>query len=117
MPPGCKVECGEGPTETKRVQSPFSSAPEISVVGEQTRCAGLCFCLDTQSCLTLCDPMDCSPPDSSVHGDSLGKNTGEGDILFSKGSSHPKDRIQVSHIAGRFFTIGTTRKAQEYWSG
>ena len=28
-----------------------------------------------QSCLTLCDPMDCSPPDSSVHGDSPGKNT------------------------------------------
>ena len=36
-----------------------------------------CFlCLVTQSCLTLCDPMDCSPPDSSVHGDSPGKNTG-----------------------------------------
>ena len=25
-------------------------------------------CLVAQSCLTLCDPMDCSPPDSSVHG-------------------------------------------------
>ena len=29
-----------------------------------------------QSCLTLCDSMDCSPPGSSVHGDSPGKNTG-----------------------------------------
>ena len=29
-----------------------------------------------QSCLTLCDPMDYSPSGSSVHGDSLGKNTG-----------------------------------------
>ena len=29
-----------------------------------------------QSCLTLCDPMDCRPPGSSVHGDSPGKNTG-----------------------------------------
>ena len=29
-----------------------------------------------QLCLTLCDPMDCSPPGSSVHGDSPGKNTG-----------------------------------------
>ena len=28
--------------------------------------------------LTLCDPMDCSPPGSSVHGDSLGKDTGVG---------------------------------------
>ena len=34
--------------------------------------------LVTQSCLTLCDPMDCSPPGSSVHGDSPGKNTGVG---------------------------------------
>ena len=31
-----------------------------------------------QSCLTLCDPMDCSPSGSSVHGDSPGKNTGVG---------------------------------------
>ena len=36
------------------------------------------FCLVTQSCLTLCEPMDCSPPGSSVHGDSPGKNTGVG---------------------------------------
>ena len=32
----------------------------------------------TQSCPTLCDPMDCSLPGSSVHGDSPGKNTGMG---------------------------------------
>ena len=36
------------------------------------------LCLVTQSCLTLCNPRDCSPPGSSVHGDSLGKNTGAG---------------------------------------
>jgi len=36
------------------------------------------LCLLTQSCPTLCDPMDCSPPGSSVHGDSSGKNTGVG---------------------------------------
>ena len=35
-------------------------------------------CLVTQSCPTLCNPMDCSPPGSSVHGDSPGKNTGVG---------------------------------------
>ena len=34
--------------------------------------------LVTQSCLTLCDPMDCSLPGSSVHGDFPGKNTGLG---------------------------------------
>ena len=36
---------------------------------------------------------------------------------FSGGSSQPRDRIQVSRIAGRFFTSWATREAQEYWSG
>ena len=36
------------------------------------------LCLVTQSCLILCDPMDCSLPGSSVHEDSPGKNTGVG---------------------------------------
>ena len=34
----------------------------------------LLLCLGTQLCLTLCNPMDCSPQGSSVHGDSPGKN-------------------------------------------
>ena len=38
----------------------------------------VCVCLAAQSCPTLCDPMDCSPPGSSVHGDSPGKNPGVG---------------------------------------
>ena len=33
-------------------------------------------CVVSQLCLTLCDPMDCSPPGSSVHANSPGKNTG-----------------------------------------
>ena len=36
------------------------------------------LCLVTQSCPTLCNPIDGSPPSSSVHGDSPGKNTGVG---------------------------------------
>ena len=39
-------------------------------------CAVLCFV--APSCPTLCDPMDCNPPGSSVHGDSPGENTGVG---------------------------------------
>ena len=35
-------------------------------------------CLVAKSCPALCDPTDCSPPGSSVHGDSPGENTGEG---------------------------------------
>ena len=36
-------------------------------------------------------------------------------MLFSRGSSQPRDQTQVSCIAGRFFTICATREAQEYW--
>ena len=39
----------------------------------------------TQSCPILCDPMDCSPPDSSVHGDSSGKNTRVGGHAILQG--------------------------------
>ena len=39
-------------------------------------CTLTAVCLVTQSCLTLCNPMDCSPPGSSVRGDSPEKNTG-----------------------------------------
>ena len=63
------------------------------------------LCLVTQSYLTLCDPVDCSPPGSSVHGDSPGKKTREGSRLSSRLSSQPGNRTQVSHIAGIFFTI------------
>ena len=38
----------------------------------------VCVCLVAQSCATLHDPMNCSPPGSSVFGDFLGKNTGAG---------------------------------------
>ena len=36
------------------------------------------LCLITQSCAILCDAMDCSPPGSSVHGDSPGETIGVG---------------------------------------
>ena len=44
-------------------------------VGHLARCGLLCCAKPLQSCLTLCDPRDCSPPGSSVHGDSPGKDT------------------------------------------
>ena len=45
-----------------------------------------CVCLVTQLCLTRCDLMDCSPPGSSVHGDSPGKNTGVGCCVLLPGT-------------------------------
>ena len=70
--------------------------------------------LTTQSCPTLCDPMDdCSPPGSSVHGDSSEKNTGVGlPYPTPWGSSWSRDRTQVSCIAGRFLTIWATSEVK-----
>ena len=66
-------------------------------------CAGLCFI--TQSCLTLCDPMDCRPPGSSVRGDSPGQNTGVGYHALLQGIFPTQGLNMVSHIAGGFFTL------------
>ena len=45
------------------------------------------------------------------------QNTGVGSLSFYRGSSQPRDRTQVSHIAGEFFTSWATREVQEYWHG
>ena len=44
------------------------------------------LCLATQSCLILCDPIDCSSSSFSVHGDSPGKNTGVGSLSLLQGN-------------------------------
>ena len=69
--------------------------------------------LVAQSCQTLCDPMDCSPPGSSVHGILQARVLEWVAILFSRISSLRRDRTQVSHIAGRFFTVWTTKEAAQ----
>ena len=82
----------------------------------------------TQSSPTLCDLMDCSLPGSSVHEILQARIMEWLAVPFPRRSSQPRDRTQVSHIAGRFFTIWPTREApkcdlvvaikrQEYWNG
>ena len=61
--------------------------------------------LVTQLYLLLCDPMDCSPPGSSVHEILQAKILEWVAVPSSRGSSQPRDRTWVSHIAGRFFTL------------
>ena len=79
--------------------------------------ACVCVCvLVTQSCLTLCGSMDCSPPGSSVHGILQARILEWVAIPFSRGSSRPSDRTWVSGIAGMFFTIWAMREAQK-WPG
>ena len=50
--------------------------PLITRILPLSRDSPLCVSLVIQSCLTLCDCVDCTPPDCSVHRDSPGKNTG-----------------------------------------
>jgi len=66
--------------------------------------------LVAQSCLTLWDPMDYSPP-GSVHGILQAKILKWVAIPFSRGFSRPRDQTRVSCITGRFFTSQATRAA------
>ena len=62
-----------------------------------------------QSYPTLCNPMDCNLPGFSVHGIFQARVLEWVAISFSRGSSHPRDRTQVSCIVGRCFTLLATR--------
>ena len=65
----------------------------------------------SQLCPTLCDPTD-----YTGHGVLQARTLEWVAFPFSRGSSQPRHRTQVSHIAGWFFTSWATREAQEYWS-
>ena len=69
--------------------------------------------LVAQPCLSLSYSMDCSPPGSSVHGILQARILEWVAIPFFRGSFWPRDKIWVSCIAGRRFTIWATREAQE----
>ena len=65
-----------------------------------------------QLCPTLCNPMDCSPPGSAVHGDSSGKNTGVGCYALLQGVL-PDPGTELSSLmspalAGGFSTTSAT---------
>ena len=65
----------------------------------------------TQTCPTLCNPVDCSPPGSSVHGILQARILEWVAISFSRGSSQPSEWTQFSRIAGRCFNLWATREA------
>ena len=60
--------------------------------------------LAAQSCLTLCNPMDCSPAGSFVHGILQARTLEWVALSFSRGFSRPRDQTPLSSIAGGFFT-------------
>ena len=70
-----------------------------------------------QSWPTLCDPMDCSLPGSSVHGISQARILEWVAMPASRGSSQPNSGIEPVSLtspalAGRFFTTSTIWEAQ-----
>ena len=67
--------------------------------------------LSLQLCLNLCNSMDYSPPGSSAHGIIQAGILKWVAISFSRGSSWPRDRTQVSHIADKSFTDWASRQA------
>ena len=90
-----RVIFNEGPWETTHIIYKQGLVKHIMVYS----CAKLCP--------TLCNPMDCSSPDSSVHGILQARILEWVTISFSRGSSWPRDQTHVSCvtcIAGRFFT-------------
>ena len=71
----------------------------------------LCCCLVG---LILCNPMDCSPPGSSIHGISQARIPGWVAISFSRGSSQPRDRLNPHLLhCRRILCHCATREARQ----
>ena len=69
------------------------------------------MCVCAQSCPILCDPMDCSPPGSSVRGILQARILEPVSISYSRGSSQPRDQtasLAPPALAGGFFTTSAT---------
>ena len=73
-------------------------------------CVCVCVCACAHSCPMLCEPKDCSPPGSSVHGISQARVLERVGIPYCRGSSQPKDGTHVSCISGRFCTTEPPEK-------
>ena len=69
-------------------------------------------CSVTQICPTLCDPVGCCLPGSSVHGISLARIPEWAAISSSRGSSQPRIEPMSPALAGEFFYHCTTWEAQ-----
>ena len=100
-----KILKGKGPKELSprfpgtKVQSIYISHYPL-IRGDSLTFLLVCVCVKSlQSCLTLCNPVDCSPPGSSVLGISQARILEWVAILSSRGSSQPRDQTHVSYIS------------------
>ena len=73
----------------------YMTSKILQIPFQKICCGGGC-CLVTELCLTLCNPMDCSPPGSSVHWVSQARILEWVAISFSRGSSQSKSWTHVS---------------------
>ena len=92
----------------------YPSPNELCVPGqleEKAKKRGACWAKPLQSCPTLCNPLDCSPPAPLSMGIVQARILERAAKPSSRGSSQPRDQTQVSGIAGIFCTVWATREA------
>ena len=87
------------------LMSPIMLGVKAKVLTRPCSLPVLLLCLVAQSCPTLCDPTDCSPPGSSVRGILQARILEWVAMPSSRASFQPRNQTQVSHFAGGFFTI------------
>ena len=73
-------------------------------------------CEVVQLCPTLCDPMVCSLPRSSIHGIFQARGLEWVAIYFSRGSFQPRDQTPVSRIVGRRFQLSSVQFSRSIMS-
>ena len=87
------------------------SASEPPYLPDRSPPSGTCLCawlLSCSSCVQLCDPMNCSLPGSSVQGILQARILEQVAMPSSRGFSPPRDRTQISCLAGGFFVTSAT---------
>ena len=90
---------GDLPNPGIKPVSLMSPSLPLSHQGRPIYVIYMCSCSVAKPCLTFCDPMDCSPPGSAVHGISRGKNTGVSCHFLLQGIFLPLDQTRFSSIS------------------
>ena len=90
---------------------PLTKCGKVGQTQEKVVKEKSCEELVIESCLILCNNIDCSLPGTTVHRISEARMLELVAFPFCRGTSQPRDRTWVSFIAGRFFTLWATREA------
>ena len=109
-----REEQAEGSSKSQQPQTCSLTVRISEASGVSKATHGTCQCSQQlQQCLT-CDPMDCSPPGSSVHGLCQARILEWVAMPSSRGSSQARDRtrsLTSSALAGGFFTTSSSWEA------